>query len=105
MITGEIDETTWNKLMMESNKIKRYIAPPKAIEAFLSYSFIISKGSSGEPVLWLQIMLIRLGNTFPNIPPLVLNGVFDEATENAVKIVQKKSALDSNGVVDRFYMG
>ncbi len=102
MITGEIDEVTWNQLIGESDKINRYIAPPRAIEAFLNYSFIISKGAVGEPVLWLQIMLIRLGNTFANIPPLVLTGVFDEATENAVKSIQNKSALESNGVVDRF---
>ena len=57
-------------------------------------------GEDIKKVRNLQNML-RAVNLYKNIlPEVIVDGIFDEQTENAVKNFQQSSGLNPNGVVD-----
>ena len=59
-------------------------------------------GSSGEEVLTIQKELNRIGQNYPNIPKIPENGgVYDRATQNAVKEFQRIFNLNPDGIVGK----
>ena len=57
-------------------------------------------GSTGEYVRLLQTYLNTLATVYPEIGTLAVDGIFGEATENAVKTVQRIFGLPETGVVN-----
>ncbi len=57
-------------------------------------------GSANNDVRLLQIRLNRISNNYPNIPKIpYVNGIFADATENAVREFQKTFNLAQDGIV------
>lgn len=54
----------------------------------------------GKPIASLQYMLGRLAQVYPFLPPLVVDGVFGEKTQEAVRLLQKELLPPVTGVVD-----
>lgn len=61
----------------------------------------LRKGSSGYSVKLLQKWLYGAGMYFPGISPPEITGIFDDATESAVKGIQKIFSLPVTGRSDR----
>ena len=62
----------------------------------------LSIGSSGEPVRRIQDFLNRIRVNYPLIPPIPNpNGVFDTATQDAVRVFQRTFNLTQDGIVGR----
>lgn len=62
----------------------------------------LSLGSLGNSVQQVQIRLNRISKNFPLIPKIYpVNGIFDTATENAVKEFQRAFSLDDDGIVGK----
>lgn len=61
----------------------------------------LSLGSTGAAVRTIQSQLNRISNNYPLIPKVAVNGIFDEATENAVKTFQQIFHLPQDGIVGR----
>ncbi len=57
-------------------------------------------GDTGGAVFVIQGILQAIQNNFPKIPPISNSGVFDTATQNAVKQFQTYTPLPADGVVD-----
>ena len=57
-------------------------------------------GSSGSKVLQMQEQLNKISIAYPAIPQITANGIYGEATANAVRIFQKTFGLPQTGVVD-----
>lgn len=57
-------------------------------------------GDTGGAVFVIQGILQAIQNNFPKIPPISNSGVFDTATQNAVKQFQSYTPLPADGVVD-----
>ncbi|MBQ6600080.1 MAG: peptidoglycan-binding protein, partial [Clostridia bacterium] len=59
-------------------------------------------GDLNESVRRMQIYLNRISNNYPAIPKItVINGAFDENTENAVRTFQRIFNLDSDGIIGK----
>ena len=99
-VTGVVDEKTWELIYLEYLEIAENSGGPVCIEVFPSSDFILSPGSVGDEVYFLQLMLISLGNKFNNIPKLSLNGSYEKDTIDAVKKFQEKLGKEVNGVTD-----
>lgn len=54
-----------------------------------------------NPVSSLQFMLNELRRVNPNLPELVLSGIFDELTLEAVMVFQRDMGLPVTGIVDQ----
>ena len=62
----------------------------------------LSLGSAGNDVRSLQIYLNRISGNYPAIPKIpAADGIFDAATENAVRIFQNIFGLNADGMVDQ----
>mgnify|MGYP002545875800 CR=1 FL=1 len=57
-------------------------------------------GSSGEKVRQLQEQLNTIANTYTSIPKVAVDGIYGEATQEAVRQFQKIFNLPQTGVVD-----
>lgn len=61
----------------------------------------LSLGSTGSAVRTIQSQLNRISNNYPLIPKVAVNGVFDEATQNAVRTFQQIFHLPQDGIVGK----
>jgi murein L,D-transpeptidase YcbB/YkuD len=101
--TGIADRTTWELLYAQYLDILKSSSLPNPIIPFPSYpdDYEIKLGEKSFLVATLQYMLNEIGiiyNTFDN---LEINGVYDEATEKAIKDFQERGLLAPTGRVDR----
>ena len=46
------------------------------------------------------IMYNTLSRDYTELEGIVLNGIYDENTQNAIKIFQRKNMLDDTGIID-----
>ena len=60
----------------------------------------LTVGSFGEPVKVTQEFLNRISQNYPLIPKLIVDGVFGEDTQEAVKVFQAIFSLPETGIVD-----
>ena len=61
----------------------------------------IRRGSAGEDVRTIQRQLNRIAVNYPAIPNVPENGIFNLATENAVKSFQRIFNLSADGIVGK----
>ena len=57
-------------------------------------------GSYGEPVLTIQEQLNTIAESYPAIPQVSEDGIYGNATANAVRKFQEIFRLPQSGVVD-----
>lgn len=102
---GVIGNATWNRLSYIFNAVKRLSELdsegirledlPQAFDRELSL------GDTGTDVLNIQYFLNVIAAFYDNIPRIVINGVYDEATDAAVRAYQTAFGLTVDGVVGR----
>ncbi len=61
--------------------------------------FPLSVGSVGSNVLKIQEQLNAISNNYPLIPKLTPDGIFGEATQNAVRVFQSVFGLSQDGII------
>ncbi|MEG2192080.1 MAG: peptidoglycan-binding protein, partial [Oscillospiraceae bacterium] len=61
----------------------------------------LKKGSSGQNVQVIQAQLNRIGDNYPSIKKLNVDGIFGDAMENSVKAFQKIFNLSQDGIVGK----
>ena len=57
-------------------------------------------GSSGPKVRQIQEQLNVIANSYPALPKITADGIYGEATQNAIREFQKVFGLPVTGVVD-----
>lgn len=57
-------------------------------------------GSSGEPVITIQVQLNRIAQNYPAIPTVTVDGIFGSATTESVRAFQSIFNLPVSGIVD-----
>lgn len=96
--TGEVNSATWDKIVSIIRGMQQTV--PIAYNAFPSPGYILSIGDSGLLVYLVEAMLNSIGASYDNMPAINVNGIYDNATETAVKNFQGHSGLEQNGSVD-----
>ena len=99
--TGIVDSETWTllhtiwEIRAESNALARavYILP-----RFEGYEIL--PGTVDNVIYIIQHMLDTISRDYNEIEGVVLNGKYDEKTQNAIKIFQRKNMIDDTGIID-----
>lgn len=99
--TGEVDATTWNKIVEVYEKIIANI--PEKYAQYSDEFFqgrVLALGMTGDDVKIIQRFLLEICQKFKNIPGVKVSGIFDDLTERSVKKIQSLSDLEETGVID-----
>ena len=101
---GVVGKATWYKIKQIYAAVKRLseltsegLTIPEVERVFRTELRI---GDSGVEVEALQYYLAFLGYFYPQLPPIPINGFFDELTRDAVFTFQNEYNLPVTGVVD-----
>lgn len=98
-VTGTVTPTVWDALYRVYIDIINSVTPTLANQGYPGYD--LRRGSSGEAVRLMQRYLNTISSElYPAIPALNEDGVYGEATENAVLTFQRSTGLNATGVID-----
>lgn len=100
-VTGEVDLVTWNLLF---DVFRADVATvPGNVFSNVAKPFpgvTLRVGSRGDDVLDLQRYINRIAEDFPAVPTVSEDGIFGDATEDAIFVIQEGGGLPVTGVVD-----
>ena len=100
--TGIADRETWDILYAAYRASITEHTPPRAISVFpfLPTDPQLTLGSRAFSVTVLQHMLQELSVLYTPLPSVVVTGVYDDATYEAIRAFQEKNRLPINGITD-----
>lgn len=101
---GIVGNATWYKILFLYNAVKRLneLNSEGITLEDVTYQFdeATKKGDVGDNVRNIQYLLAYLAEFYDEIPSVALDGIYGNATENAVKAFQQLFDLPVTGVVD-----
>ena len=100
LANGVVDADTWRVLREVYRQTIRNV--PSEYYTVLNEFYpgrFLSAGMSGDDIINLQRFLYIICKNTNSIPGVVVNGIFDNLTEQSVKAVQRKYNLEETGVV------
>ena len=101
--TGIVDADTWRVLRSIYQQTIRNVPSEyyTVINEFYPGKFL-SKGMTGDVIVTLQRFLYLICKKDGNIPGVIVNGKFDNLTEQSVKKIQTMKGIKPDGVVGPF---
>lgn len=100
---GIVGNATWYKIIFIYNAVKRLSELDSEGISQEEYQDQFPRpmrlGDTGADVRAFQFYLAVIGRFYNNVPAIVVNGVFDEATRDAVIAFQKLYGLTPDGIV------
>ena len=99
--TGEVDATTWNKIVEVYEDIIKSI--PEEYAQYSDEFFqgrILALGMTGDDVRIIQNFLLKICKKFGNIPGVRVSGIFDDIMERSVMKIQSLNNIEPTGVID-----
>lgn len=104
-VSGVTDKSTWYRINYIFTSVKRLSQLNseglRLDEVSLQYPEELAPGQTGDEVRYLQYFLSVIGAYYNAVPSVEITGIYDAATENAVKAFQQVFGLEQTGVVDR----
>lgn len=98
--TGSVDLRTGNELVRENNEYLRRTQTPVRIPFSSSDFQNVKIGDQRDLVYALKIMLNSFNRRFSNYIELQITDIYDEKTEEVVRLFQERSMLPVTGIVD-----
>ena len=100
---GIADKETWDMLYAEYLLSKELYSPPRALNIFprIPDGYSVSLGDDFFLVSVIQYLLGELRISYDSFIPLLISGIYDEATAENIRIFQRKNQLDESGRVDK----
>ncbi len=98
--TGIVDANTW-KALKEVYQQTMEKVPRECLMGLNEFypGRYLSRGMTGDDITELQQFLYLICENTHSIPGVVINGIFDNLTEQSVKTLQKRFGFEQNGVV------
>ena len=104
--TGVVNDVTYSRIYDVYSAIILSLPPSAFVASYRPYpGFVFGIGFEGEYIQALQQYLRAIASVFTDITPPEITGIFDTATENAVRSVQELSGLEVDGSVDLLTWG
>lgn len=101
-VTSRVNSETWNAVYGEYLRLKRANTREPTVSFFPDHSpsYAAELGEKSSFVAIVQLMLRELSADFDEIGELEIDGIFGEATAEAVRAFQRASLLAVTGKVD-----
>lgn len=100
--TGLVDKNTWDSIYNEYRIITQAQDRTPTVNFFPTTpeNYEAALGEESTFVALAQLVLRELSVIYDDFPEIEINGIFDKATEEAVKIFQLASDLQPTGRID-----
>ncbi len=98
--TGIVDFGTWTAITNAYQNSLRLTRRGLALFPFPGGEYTVGKGEESDLVYIIQIMLSGIDVAYDIFDDIDISGVYDEKTEEAVRIFQKINRLSETGIVD-----
>ena len=100
---GIADKETWDALYAEYLLSTALYAPPMALDIFprVPDGYSVSLGDEFFLVSIIQFLLNELRIAYDSFIPLLVNGVYNEATAENIRDFQRRNQLSDSGRVDK----
>ena len=99
--TGIIDSQTWDLLHSINEARKDASLLARAVHIFPMFDeYEILPNSKDNVVYVIQHMLNEIATEHDDFEEITLNGIYDLPTQNAIKTLQRKALMESNGKLD-----
>lgn len=96
---GIVGRDTWKAISSAYNTIYNSIPEQYKDGSSLLYpGYVLSVGLENDDVRSLQRLLSRISSVYTSVPNVNINGIFDDATDAAVKAVQALYGIPQSGV-------
>ncbi len=100
-VTGVVDSTTWQVLQAVDEAQKDATQLARAIYILpKNEDYTIYPGLKDNVIYVIQHLLNTISQEYDEIRDIPFNGIYDEATENAIKELQRINLLEANGIID-----
>ena len=101
--SGVADKETWDALYAEYLLSTALYAPPRALDIFprVPDGYSVSPGDEFFLVNIIQFLLNELRILYDSFIPLLISGVYDDATAANIREFQRKNLLEESGRVDK----
>ena len=95
---GIVGRNTWNRMTAVYDDITRNLPPEYEYLSDEIYpGRLLTAGVTGDDVSSLQRLLQKAARIDPSLPQVQVTGVYDPATEQAVRLIQERYGLPVNG--------
>lgn len=99
-VDGIVGRDTWKSLTDAYHTVLKTIPTIDGSKAYFIYpGYILSEGMENDDVRRLQTFLQKITASNPSIPTVEVNGIYDEATINAVSTLQNLYGISVTGAV------
>ena len=99
---GAVGKATWNKLVNLYNGVNELSELRSEGQRFTRVNFrypgVVGPGARGEAVRALQYMLAMAAEYYQTLKPIPVDGVYGEATRQAVEAFQQAAGLSVDGI-------
>ncbi len=100
-ITGVVDQTTWDLIVLLYEPALIRVGKAEPIEIILDPGQVFRLGDSSPYIYLLQSMLTQLSKDHPTITPPGHSGIMDELTVSSLSGFQKLTDLPATGEFDK----
>lgn len=100
-ITGIVDHTTWDLIVLLYEPALIRVGKAEPIEIILDPGQVFCLGDSSPYIYLLQSMLTQLSNDHPTITPPGHSGIMDVLTVSSLSCFQKLADLPATGEFDK----
>lgn len=99
--TGNVEIYTWNALIRENNEYLKKTQIPGRIPVSTPDFEVVKRGDRRDIVYAIKVMLNNFHKRYINYSELEITNLYNQETEEAVKLFQQRSMLPVTGVVDK----
>jgi len=102
--TGEVDNDTWDRLVLTYEERGRLEELQICLQIFSENKRELNPGDADASLYVIQALMYAVAERFSNIGPVYVTGVYDDATSKAVENIQIISGITPNGRIDNEFV-
>ena len=100
-VTGVTDLPTWETIVSHYHPALIRVTSAQPLDIILESGQVLCKGQCNPHVYLVQAMLAVLSEVYHSIPSPTHSGLLDDATSDAIAMLQSLSALPMTGEMDK----
>ena len=100
-VTGVTDLPTWETIVAHYHPALIRVTSAQPLDIILESGQVLCKGQCNPHVYLVQAMLAVLSEVYHSIPSPTHSGLLDDATSDAIAMLQSLSALPMTGEMDK----